>query len=140
LALATSITSVGLLSRLATVHSVARAIVSIVRTALVFGEIIFPENTKATTTVKQLDVPVQFSGIVTVKVPDHLSDADAKLLAGKLALARILATSDNPDAPEDDACEEYADECSALGQPTAEQDWDQCEVSGVGGQWSLATT
>ena len=88
--------------------------------------------------MKQLDVPVQFTGVVTVTVPDHLSDSDAKLLAGKLALARILATCDNPDAPEDDACQDYAEECSA--QATAEQDWDQSEISGVGGQWSLATT
>ena len=90
--------------------------------------------------MKQLDVPVQFSGVVTVKVPDHLSDADAKLLAGKVALTRILATCDNPDAPEDDACDDYADECSALAQATAEQDWDQSEISGVGGQWSLIPT
>lgn len=90
--------------------------------------------------MKQLDVPVQFSGVVTVKVPDHLSDADAKLLAGKVALARILATCDNPDAPEDDACEDYEGECSALAQASAEQDWDQSEISGVGGQWVIATT
>ena len=91
-------------------------------------------------TMKQLDVRVQFTGVVTVAVPDHLSDADAKLLAGKLALARVLATSDNPDGPEGDACEDYADECSEAAQTTVEGDWDQCEVSGVGGQWSLIPT
>ncbi len=93
-------------------------------TTTVFGEMIVPENTRVTTTMKRLDVPVQFTGVVTVKVPAHLSHADAKLLAGKLALARILATSDNPDGPEDDGCEDYAEECSAFAQATAEQDWD----------------
>ena len=60
-----------------------------------------------------IDVPVQFTGTVSVQVPDRLSPDDAKLLATKLALARILATTDNPDAPEDDAFDDYADECSA---------------------------
>ena len=77
-----------------------------------------------------INVPVQFTGVVTVQVPDRLSPADAKLLATKLALARILATIDNPDAPEDDAYEDYADECSALAWKTAEADWDRCEVRG----------
>lgn len=109
-------------------------------TITVFGETILPKNTRVTTTMKQLDVPVQFNGVVTVKVPDHLSDADAKLLAGKLALAQILATCDNPDGPEDDACEDYGEECSEAARPTAEGDWDQCEVTGVGGQWIIIPT
>ena len=62
-------------------------------------------------TVK-IDVHVNFIGEVRVVVPDHLSADDSSLLAEKLALARILATCDNPDAPEDDACCEYAEECS----------------------------
>ena len=33
----------------------------------------------------RLDVPVQFNGTVSVVVPDHLSDSDARLLAEKLA-------------------------------------------------------
>jgi hypothetical protein len=83
--------------------------------------------------MKRIDVPVRFTGTVTVLVPDHLSAADARLLAKKLALARILATTDNPDAPEDDACGDYIEECSA--KATAEQDWDLCDVQGVGGKW-----
>jgi hypothetical protein len=47
-----------------------------------------------------LGVPVQFDGPITVAVPDHLSASDARLLAETLALARILATCDDPDAPE----------------------------------------
>ena len=45
--------------------------------------------------MKRIDVPVQFSGMVTVLVPKHLSANDAKLLANNLVLARILATSAN---------------------------------------------
>jgi hypothetical protein len=85
--------------------------------------------------MKQIDVPVQFNGVVTVLVPKHLSATDAKLLANKVALARILATCDNPDAPEEDACDEYAEECSDTAQTTAEQDWDRCKIHGVGGAW-----
>lgn len=87
--------------------------------------------------MKKIDVPVQFSGAVTVLVPEHLSDEDAKLLAEKVALCRILPTCDNPDAPEEDACDEYADECSDTGRKTAEQDWDSCTIQGVGGRWSI---
>jgi len=86
----------------------------------------------------RLKVLVQFSGVVSVAVPDHLSADDSSLLAEKLALARILATCDNPDAPEDDACCEYAEECSDTAQATAEEDWDACEITGVSGAW-LAT-
>lgn len=85
--------------------------------------------------MRQIDVPVEFTGIVTVLVPDHLSAADAKLLAEKVALCRVLPTCDNPDAPEEDACDEYAEECSAAAQPAAEQDWDRCVIHGVGGAW-----
>ncbi len=84
----------------------------------------------------QVDVSVQFTGTVSVMVPDRLSPTDATLLATKLAVARILATCDNPDAPEDDAFTDYADECSAQAWKTREADWDRCEISGVSGQWT----
>ena len=87
----------------------------------------------------QVDVSVQFTGTISVQVPDRLSPADAKLLATKLVLARILATCDNPDAPEDSAYEDYAEKCSSLAWKTAEADWDRCEVSGVSGQWTTTT-
>ena len=83
-----------------------------------------------------IDVSVQFSGTVSVQVPDRLSPDDANLLANKLALARILATCDNSDAPEDDAYEDYVEKCSALAWQTAEADWDRCEISGGSGQWT----
>ena len=84
----------------------------------------------------KLNIPVQFTGVVRVEVPNHLSRTDAKLLATKLALARILATTDNPDAPEDDVFSDYADECSDLAQETAEDDWDRSEVKSVSGSWT----
>lgn len=87
--------------------------------------------------MKRTNVPVQFVGTVTVLVPDHLSSTYARLLSNKLALATILATTDNPDAPEDDACGDYIEECSASAQATAEEDRDCCEVQGVGGKWVL---
>ena len=75
-----------------------------------------------------------FTGTVSVEVPDHLSATDAKLIATKFALAR-LATCDNPDAPEEDACDEYADQCSDPALETAESDWDhKSSGSAVGGR------
>ena len=47
----------------------------------------------------KLNIPVQFTGVVRVEVPNHLSRTDAKLLATKLALARILATQTIPTPP-----------------------------------------
>lgn len=83
----------------------------------------------------KIDVPVQFTGEISVLVPDHLSPNDAKLLAQKVALARIVATCDNPDAPEEEACCDYAEQCSDAAQATADHDWDECEINGVGGTW-----
>jgi hypothetical protein len=85
--------------------------------------------------MRQVNIPVQFSGMVTVDVPDHLSDTDAKLLAEKVALAQILATTDNSDGPEDDAFDDYVANC--LVKATAEQDWDQSKILGVGGKWTI---
>jgi hypothetical protein len=87
----------------------------------------------------KVNVSVQFSGEISVEVPDHLSARDARLLAEKVAAARIVATCDNPDAPEDDACTEYAEACSKAGRATAERDWDRCEILGVGGTWLAST-
>ena len=87
--------------------------------------------------MRQLDIPIHFCGTIRVRVPDHLSIADAQLLATKIALTRILATTEKPDAPEDDVFEDYTEECSDPVRTTADQDWDRCEVGGVCGQWSI---
>jgi hypothetical protein len=85
----------------------------------------------------KIQVPVQFTGVVDVTVPDGLSGADAKLLADKIALARVLATCDNPDAPEDEAFEEYEDECSADAKVRAEMDWDHATAKVTTGAWTV---
>ena len=89
--------------------------------------------------MRRIEIPVRFTGTVSVEVPDHLSATDAKLIATKLALAKVLATCDNPDAPEEDACDEYADQCSDPALETAESDWDDCKILGIGGRWTTNT-
>ena len=86
--------------------------------------------------MRRIDIPIQFFGTVSVLVPDRLCGTDAILLATKLVLSRIVATADNPDAPEDDACGDYAKECSEQSRNTAESDWDQGTISGIGGRWT----
>lgn len=86
--------------------------------------------------MRRLEVPVVFTGCVSVEVPAHLSIRDAEKLATKVAAARILATDVNPDAPEDVACDEYGEECSAKAKKTFEADWDACKTTGVGGDWT----
>ena len=75
--------------------------------------------------MKVINVEVKFEGTVTVEVPDHLGDEQAQDLAERLVVARIVATTDNPDGPEDAACEEIE-----------EDDWDACVVTGVCGEWT----
>ncbi len=85
--------------------------------------------------MKQVIVPVRFIGRIEVLVPDTMSHDDSLMLAKKLALARALATVDNPDAPEGEAFEEYEDNCSEEGQLTAGPDWDASSVKSVSGVW-----
>jgi hypothetical protein len=87
-----------------------------------------------------LRVPVTFTGVVTVLVPTSVPEDRRATLANKLATARILATTDNPDAPEDNACEEYR-ETFDLTESKAGMEWDACECDSVSGQWlSLQTS
>ena len=81
-------------------------------------------------------VPVSFAGTVEVEVPADIPQERRESLARKVALARVLATTENPDAPEDDACAEYETEFG-LDEATAERNWDGCRTTGVSGQWSL---
>jgi hypothetical protein len=95
------------------------------------SETIFP-NQKQT---MKLNILIHFDGVTTVMVPDHLSNTDAKLLAEKVALARIVATIDKQDGPEDDAFDDYFNHC--LAKATAEQDWDNSQILCVGGKWTV---
>ena len=81
-------------------------------------------------------VPVSFTGTVEVEVPADIPQQRRESLARKVALARVLATTENPDAPEDDACGEYETEFG-LDEATAERNWDACRTTGTSGQWSL---
>jgi len=81
-------------------------------------------------------VPVAFTGTVEVEVPSGVPQGRREALARKVALARVLATTENPNAPEDDACAEYGEEFK-LGEATAGRDWDGCVTTGVSGKWSL---
>jgi len=83
-------------------------------------------------------VPVTFTGNIEVEVPAEIPQEHRDSLARKVALARVLATTDNPDAPEDDACAEYEAEFG-LDEATAGQNWDACKTAGVSGKWSLET-
>ena len=54
-----------------------------------------------------IHVPVRFEGVVRVRVNPDLEEEDAQALARGVALSRIIATLDNPDAPADQAFEEW---------------------------------
>jgi len=80
-------------------------------------------------------VPVHFSGMVDVMVPVSVPEDRRRTLANTLATCRVPATTDNPDAPEDNACGEYAEQ-AGVDEDTAEADWDGCRIEGVSGQWT----
>ena len=79
--------------------------------------------------MKPVGLKVQFEGVVTVLVPDHLCHNNARLLARNLALARILVTADTPHDPF--AFYDYGQECSATGQRTAREDWAAAKIAGI---------
>ena len=83
----------------------------------------------------KVHVRVHFEGVVEIEMTVHLSSADQMILAQKLALAQILATSNNPDCGEamESACEEFVEETGGT-----EGDFDRAKVIGITGVWSLA--
>jgi hypothetical protein len=78
---------------------------------------------------------VQFSGLVKVVIPHDVPANQQRALAEKYALARIVATTDNPDGPEQDACDEYAEEF-AVNENVAGNHWDRTYADGVSGLWT----
>jgi hypothetical protein len=86
--------------------------------------------------ITKVVVPVSFTGAVEVEVPAGVPTKRREALARKVALARLLATTENPDAPEEDACAEYRSEFK-LSEATAGRDWDGCRTTGASGRWSL---
>jgi hypothetical protein len=89
--------------------------------------------------MQKIVVSVTFTGTVEVEVPVAVPQERHEALARKVALAQVLATTDNPDAPEDQACEEYETEFG-LDEATAEREWDACRTTSVNGAWALPTT
>ena len=81
-------------------------------------------------------VPVAFTGAVEVEVTTHVPAKAQCALARKVAIARLLATTENPNAPEEDACDEYRNEFK-LGEATAGRDWDGCKTTAASGRWTL---
>jgi hypothetical protein len=94
-----------------------------------------PSGTAMPRTVT-LDVPVLFSGVVSVQVPTDVSPGMRRPLAEKVALARILTTLENPDAPEADACAAFA-ESFDLTEEQAGEVWDRTEPVSVLGGWTI---
>jgi len=85
-------------------------------------------------------VPLRFDGVAKICLPAALSEIDQQILAERTALARVVATFENPDAPEEAAFEEYVNECSEEAKQTAERDWLNSEGQGLSGDWSIPPT
>lgn len=79
----------------------------------------------------KIEVQVKFEGIISVDVPDSLNAAMAKKLAELKALCFALVTTDNPDAPEEYACDDY------VAEGGSETDWDASSFVDLGGAWSV---
>ncbi len=86
--------------------------------------------------LKKILVPVTFTGNVEISVPANLSDERQRKLSQIMALTFVLATTDNYDAPEEDACDQFIEE-SGLDEAEGEGNWDDAEVGDVSGTWTL---
>jgi len=84
-------------------------------------------------------VYVSFTGMIEVLVPKSVPAERRLDLAEKKALAVVVATLDNPDAPEDDACCEYQEQ-HALTKTRANREWDTTELDSVSGSWTAVDT
>lgn len=82
-----------------------------------------------------IDVPVVFNGVVKVEVPDTVPADQRQSLAEVYALSKVLATTNNPDAPDDYACNQYAEEFG-LSEDVAGEHYDAVTDDGVVGDWT----
>jgi|JI9StandDraft_1071089.scaffolds.fasta_scaffold289956_2 hypothetical protein len=92
--------------------------------------------------MRKIDVPVRFTGTVSVVVPDSLDDNAARLLAEKVAIAQMLATADNEDCGEAlfAACNEFFTESGLVVEEEASAIFDAAEITDVAGTWELTAT
>lgn len=79
------------------------------------------------------EIPVSFQGTVTVLVPDNTPNPES--LARHIALSRIVAVTDNEDAPDESAFEEYIEKVSLNDINKASIAWDNTVIDGVCGEW-----
>jgi len=82
----------------------------------------------------RLRVGVSFVGTVDVYVPAELPAANKLVLARVMALSKVLATTDNPDSPDDEALEDYLLQCD-VDESVAERHYDDSRVGDVSGSW-----
>ena len=87
----------------------------------------------------KIGVPVDFHGTVQVEIPEDVPESERLVLAAAKATAAVLATVDNPDAPEGEAFDDY--KASARQPERAAANWDASKVLDVCGEWTtLADT
>ena len=84
--------------------------------------------------MKPIGLRLEFEAVATVMVPDHLSHTDARLLASKLVLARILVSADNHDSL---AFWDYETDCSPAARKTAQADWAAASVEISGQEFTI---
>lgn len=86
----------------------------------------------------KIQVEVIFRGSVIVDVPRKALGTEA--LAERFVLAKLLATNDNSDAPEETALEDYCDEVGPLSERDAilaEDFWDRTKIIDICGTWAI---
>jgi hypothetical protein len=86
---------------------------------------------------EMIDVRLSFTGTVSIRVPCSVPEERRSYLAGVYALAKALATMDNPDAPDEHAITDYANEFD-LTETRAEKDYDRLtDANGICGDWTI---
>lgn len=87
--------------------------------------------------MKTVSVNVTFNGTIDLVIPKGTPAALIKKLVENKALCFALATTENPDAPELEAFEEFAEEFENMEEEKLEKIWDDTKIEGVSGDWSL---
>lgn len=85
--------------------------------------------------IKTINIPVSFQGTVAVTLSADLDDGQALALARNLALSRVMATTENPDAPDEEAFDDFLAE-TGIPNGAAERFWDEATVSVAYGIWT----
>ena len=88
--------------------------------------------------MRLITVPIKFTGDLSVSVPLDISDADAKILAEKYAIAKVVAVTDSLDTEECElmACEELAEEFK-ISDGAVDKMWANTMAWSLGGAWEV---